>query len=73
MFSHIWLEQQLLTDYPLRPIRLRAGEALAQWSRIEEVYTATGRPSILPEKRQRTLLGQLCCYMQQAHVDEAAR
>ncbi len=30
MFSHVWLERRMLKNHPLRPIRLRAGEALAQ-------------------------------------------
>jgi len=60
VFSYVSPEQRVPPNHPLRPIRKLANEALAELSpRFAELYAATGRPSIAPEKLLRALLVQL--------------
>jgi transposase len=60
MFSYLSPEQRVRADHPLRAIRAMAD--LALWSmsaRFDEMYSATGRPSIPPEKLLRAQLIQM--------------
>src|SRR5215831_18715047 len=60
MFSYLSPEQRVRADHPLRAIRAMAD--LALWSmsaRFDEMYSATGRPSIASEKLLRAQLIQM--------------
>src|SRR4051812_12732772 len=60
MFSYLSPEQRVRPDHPLRAIR--AMSDLALWSmssRIDAMYSQTGRPSIPPEKLLRAQLIQM--------------
>src|SRR3954462_13321239 len=60
MFSYLSPEQRVRPDHPLRAIR--AMSDLALWSmssRIDAMYSQTGRPSIPPEKLLRAQLLQM--------------
>jgi transposase len=60
VFSYVSLEQRIPTGHPLRKIRRLVDEALGELSgRFDELYAATGRPSIAPEKLLRALLLQV--------------
>jgi transposase len=60
MFSYIAPEQRVPAEHPLRPIRKMTDEVLKGLSRtFTEIYAATGRPSIAPEKLLRALLLQV--------------
>jgi transposase len=60
MFSYVTPEQRVRADHPLRPIRRMTDAALARLSpRFDRLYSATGRPSIPPEKLLRALLLQI--------------
>jgi transposase len=60
MFSYMSPEQRVPADHPLRPIREMVDRALKGLSRrFNEIYSATGRPSIPPEKLLRALLLQV--------------
>jgi transposase len=60
MFSYITPEARVRADHPLRPIRQMTDAALQRLSpRFDRLYSATGRPSIPPEKLLRALLLQL--------------
>jgi len=60
MFSYITPEARVRPDHPLRPIRTMTDAALQRLSpRFARLYSATGRPSIPPEKLLRALLLQL--------------
>lgn len=60
VFSYVSPEQRIPQDHPLRPIRAMADEALRQLQpRFSKLYSATGRPSIAPEKLLRGLLLQV--------------
>jgi transposase len=57
MFSYVTLEQRIPRDHPLRSIRWMTDRALERMSvQFDELYSATGRPSIAPE---RLIRGQL--------------
>jgi transposase len=57
MFSYVTLEQRIPSDHPLRSIRWMTDRALERMSvQFDELYSATGRPSIAPE---RLIRGQL--------------
>src|ERR1700693_2589829 len=57
MFSYVTLEQRIPKDHPLRSIRWMTDQALQRMSgKFDELYAATGRPSIAPE---RLIRGQL--------------
>src|SRR5579862_3235281 len=60
MFSYLSPEKRVRADHPLRAIRAMAD--LALWSmsaRFDNMYSATGRPSIAPEKLLRAQLIQM--------------
>jgi len=60
MFSYISPEQRIPQDHPLRAIRKMVDAALEEMSsRFSEMYAATGRPSIAPEKLLRALVVQV--------------
>src|SRR5215510_8041168 len=60
MFSYVTPEARVRPDHPLRPIRQMTDTALARLSsRFDRLYSATGRPSIPPEKLLRALLLQM--------------
>ena len=60
MFSYVSLERRIPIDHPLRSIRSMADRALEQMSStFDQVYSATGRPSIAPERLIRGLLLQV--------------
>jgi transposase len=62
MFSYVTPEARVRPDHPLRPIRRMTDAALQRLSpRFDRLYSATGRPSIPPEKLLRALLLQ-CLY-----------
>lgn len=57
MFSYITLERRIPADHPLRAIRRLADRALERISpELDQLYAATGRPSIAPERLLRALL-----------------
>jgi len=59
MFSYVTPEARVRHDHPLRPIRRMTDAALQRLSpRFDRLYSATGRPSIPPEKLLRALLLQ---------------
>ena len=59
MFSYVTLEQRIPRDHPLRSIRWMTDRALERMSvQLDELYSATGRPSIAPERLIRGLLLQ---------------
>jgi len=60
MFSYISAEKRVPKDHPLRTIRTMVDVIFKEMSpRFENLYSATGRPSIAPEKLLRTLLLQV--------------
>jgi transposase len=60
MFSYLSPESRVRQDHPLRAIRIAVDEVLGQLSRLfDGMYSATGRPSIPPEKLLRALLVQM--------------
>src|SRR5450432_1399621 len=60
MFSYLSPERHVREDHPLRPIRQQVDAVLAKLSPLfDEMYSATGRPSIPPEKLLRALLLQM--------------
>src|SRR5437016_2904576 len=60
MFSYSSPEERVPANHPLRPIREMSDRALKGLTRkFNEIYSATGRPSIAPEKLLRALLLQV--------------
>ena len=60
MFSYVTLEQRIPSDHRLRIIRGMTDRALERMdSRFDALYSATGRPSIAPERLIRGLLLQV--------------
>jgi transposase len=60
MFSYVTLERRIPADHPLRSIRRMTDEALERMSaEFDAMYSATGRPSIAPERLIRGLLLQV--------------
>jgi transposase len=60
MYSYLSPEERVPADHPLRPIRAMVDVALKNLSRkFTALYSATGRPSIPPEKLLRALLLQV--------------
>ena len=60
MFSYLSPEERVPERHPLRAIRRMTDEALQGLSaKFNELYSATGRPSIAPEKLLRALLLQV--------------
>jgi len=59
MFSYVTLEQRVPQDHPLREIRRLTDVVLRSLSaEFEQMYSASGRPSIAPEYVLRALLLQ---------------
>lgn len=60
VFSYVSLEERVPADHPLRPVRKIVDEIFRAMSkRFEGLYSATGRPSIPPERLLRGLLLQI--------------
>ena len=60
MFSYVSLDQRVPQDHPLRAIRKLTDEVLRSLSGdFDQLYSATGRPSIAPEYLLRALLLQV--------------
>src|SRR5436309_106625 len=60
MFSYLSPEERVPERHPLRAIRRMTDEVLKELStKFNELYSATGRPSIAPEKLLRALLLQI--------------
>lgn len=60
MFSYLSPETRVPAGHPLRPIRTLVDRVLSRLSaRFEQMYAASGRPSIAPEKLLRALLLQI--------------
>jgi transposase len=60
VFSYLSPEARVPHDHPLRAIRTRVDQVLAQLSRrFDGMYAAVGRPSIPPEKLLRAQLLQM--------------
>lgn len=60
MYSYLSPEQRVPANHPLRPIRKMTDEALnGLTKKFSAIYSATGRPSIAPEKLLRALLLQV--------------
>jgi transposase len=57
MFSYVPLAQRIPADHPARQIRTLMDRALARMdAEFEKLYSATGRPSIAPERLLRATL-----------------
>lgn len=57
MFSYVTLERRIPLDHPLRQIRLLVDGALQRLDgEFDRLYSATGRPSIAPERLLRSSL-----------------
>jgi transposase len=57
LFSYLSPEQRVPADHPLRPIRQMMDGLLSDLSpHFDRLYSATGRPSIAPERLLRALL-----------------
>jgi transposase len=60
VFSYVSLEDQVLQEHPLRPIRSLVDEIFrAMGKEFDGLYAKTGRPSIPPERLLRALLLQI--------------
>ena len=60
VFRYVSLEERVPLDHRLRAIRQTVDKLLAQMSeRFDELYAASGRPSIPPERLLRALLLQI--------------
>ena len=60
MFSYVSLEQRVPQDHPLRAVRKLTDKVLQSLSReFDQLYAASGRPSIAPEYILRALLLQV--------------
>lgn len=57
MYSYVGLEQRIAADHPARAIRAMVDRALERMdAELEKLYSATGRPSIAPERLLRSSL-----------------
>jgi transposase len=57
MYSYVTLEQRIAEDHPARQIRVLVDRALARMdAQFDALYSATGRPSIAPERLLRATL-----------------
>jgi transposase len=57
MYSYVTLEQRIAEDHPARQIRGLVDRALARMdAQFDALYSATGRPSIAPERLLRATL-----------------
>jgi transposase len=60
LFSYVSLEQRVPQDHPLRAIRRLTDRVLASLDvDFDQLYAATGRPSIAPESMLRAMLLQV--------------
>jgi transposase len=60
MFSYVSLEQRVPQEHPLRAVRKLTDEVLRSLNEdFDQLYSATGRPSIAPEYLLRALLLQV--------------
>jgi transposase len=60
VFSYVSLEQRVPAEHPLRPVRKIVDAIFGGMSeQFDELYSATGRPSIAPERLLRALLLQI--------------
>src|SRR4051794_11780821 len=60
VFSYVSLEQRVPEAHPLRPVRKIVDEIFLGMSKqFDKLYSATGRPSIAPERLLRALLLQI--------------
>src|SRR3954451_17847293 len=60
VFSYVSLEQRVPAEHPLRPVRKIVDAIFGGMSKqFDELYSATGRPSIAPERLLRALLLQI--------------
>src|SRR3954471_17886863 len=60
IFSYVSLEQRVPGEHPLGPVRKLVDEIFRGMSKqFDELYSATGRPSIAPERLLRALLLQI--------------
>src|SRR6202047_2972492 len=60
MYSHLSPEERVPVNHPLRSVRKMTDRVLKELSRkFSAMYSATGRPSIAPEKLLRALLLQV--------------
>jgi transposase len=60
VFSYVSLEERVPREHPLRPVRKIVDEIFRGMSKqFDELYSATGRPSIAPERLLRALLLQI--------------
>ena len=60
MFSYLSPEQRVPKNHPLRPIRDMVDLAFTEmWSKLETIYSSTGRPSIPPESLLKAMLLQI--------------
>jgi transposase len=51
MYSYVTLGQRIPAGHPVRGIRVLVDRALARMdAELEQLYSATGRPSIAPER-----------------------
>jgi transposase len=51
VFSYVSLEERVPAEHPLRPVRKIVDEIFGGMSKqFDELYSATGRPSIAPER-----------------------
>ena len=59
LFSYVSLEERIPRDHPLRALRTLVDAVLAELNDLfEAMYSATGRPSIAPERLLRASLLQ---------------
>jgi transposase len=57
MFSYVSMEQRIAADHPARSIRSMVDRALQRMdAELDKLYSATGRPSIAPERLLRAQL-----------------
>jgi transposase len=57
MFSYVTMEQRIAADHPVRSIRAMVDRALQRMGpELSKLYSATGRPSIAPERLLRAQL-----------------
>jgi transposase len=60
VFSYVSMEERVPEGHPLRPVRKMVDEIFRGMSKqFDELYSATGRPSIAPERLLRALLLQI--------------
>src|ERR1700756_4677017 len=69
MFRYLSPEERVPERHPLRAIRRMTDEVLKGLSaKFNDLYSATGRPSIAPEKLLRALLLQILYTVRSEHL-----